>query len=241
MITIAVFDSDSSNREKIKRTFLNYTMRFQTDIDVLWFFDKFDQNKIKKYASTIHIAFISLDVKEGEDAGNIIYRCNEDCRIVFYSAGAKDLEPLLRFRPRSFYTLAEDDARVYQKVDDILSEIKRSHRYFCYENKRKLLWIPLKSIVYLQSDLKYVNICLQNGKQERIYAKLSEISPLLDGDFIRIHKSYFVNKKAVRSVNKSEKLIVLGNGRQLPVSEANYKAVMSAFDESTRRESKKCQ
>lgn len=232
MITIAVFDSDPANRETVRKTLVSYTMRQFTDIDVLWFFDGFETERIKKYAPLIHIALISLDFKESFQISKNLYRYNEDCRIVFYSAAANDLEPLLRFRPRAYHRTPEKESVLFDKLNEIVSEIKYSSGIFCHENKREILLIPLKSIVYFQSDLKYINIVLTNGKQERIYAKLSDIEPYTDSGFLRIHKSYFVNKRYVRSVSKTEKTVVLKNDCRLPISEANYKAVMAAFGES---------
>lgn len=231
MITIAVFDSDPLNQNEIKKIIIDYSVQRHVDLDILWFSDNFSKDSIKKYARSIQIAFISLDFDESEKVSEVLYYCNEDCRIIFYSGTSNELEPLLRFRPRAYYYTNEEDKSLFEVIDDIFSELKNSSCYYYHENKREILLIPLRKIMYFQSDLKYVNIYLRTGKQERVYAKLSEIEAKLTPDFIRIHKSYYVNRKYIHSVNKSKKLVVLSNAQELPISEANYKTVIAAFNE----------
>ena len=231
MIKLAVFDNDPANRAAIKNAIVKYTMQSLTDFDVFWFFENLDESRIKKYSSAIHIALISLNIRESAKIGKTIYQNNEDCRIVFYSSDPNELEPLLRVRPRGYYKTSDGENSLFGKIDDIVSEIKLSSNYFCHENKREIILIPTRQILYFQSDLKYVNICLKNGKEERVYAKLSEVESGLDSDFLRIHKSYLVNTRFVRSVNKSDKIVTLANETELPISEANYKDTLSFFKE----------
>ena len=231
MIKLAVFDCNRSNREELKEIIVKYTVKSSTEFDVLWFFENITADKITKYSPSFQIALISLDMKESQKIGELIYHSNEDCRIVFYSAAPKELEPLLRVRPRGYYNKNENENCLFLKIDDIVTEIKHSNKLFCYENRTRIIIIPYRNILYFQSDLKYVNIFLNDGKQDRVYSKLSEIEPKLSSDFLRIHKSYLVNKKYICSINKSDKLIILTNGLSLPVSEAYYKTAISGISE----------
>ena len=158
MITIAVFDNDPSNRENIRDLIVKFSVQNQTDLDVLWFFERFDNERIHKVAQSIHVALISLDLRESRRIARLLYRYNEDCRIVFYSSALQELEPLLCFRPRAFFVTSEESMGLYQKMDDIIAEIKCNNHFFCHESKRGILLIPLSTILYFQSDLKYVNI-----------------------------------------------------------------------------------
>lgn len=82
-----------------------------------------------------------------------------------------------------------------------------------------------RNILYFQSDLRYVNICLVHGENPRILAKLSAIEELAGELFVRIHKSYLVNAKHVLWMDKKNHLVLLTNGEQLPISDAQYEKV----------------
>lgn len=231
MLTFAVFDNAPANRAAIKDIVVRYTMRSLTDIDVLWFPERVDTEKLKQYAPGIHIALVSLDIRESAAIGKAIYQCNEDCRIIFYSAEARELEPFLCVRPRGYYRIAKKESCLYEMLDSVVSELKNSSACFCHETRRDVFLLPLRQILYFQSDLKHVNIVMTNGKAERICAKLSEVEPSLDSGFLRIHKSYLVNTRRIRAFHKSEKYIELESGQSLPVSDACYKDVAQYFRE----------
>ena len=86
--------------------------------------------------------------------------------------------------------------------------------------------IPLAHILYLQSDLKYVEVRTASGEGLRLFSRLSPLEPRLDGRFVRIHKSYIVNSRYVESVDKAAHLVRLSGGEALPVSDAWYGRAM---------------
>lgn len=232
MLRIAVFDTDPSGRETIKQNILKYTVKCSTDIDVYWFFDRIEKEKIIKYIPLVHIAFISCDIKLNNEIGRLIYRVNEDCRIVYYTHEMREnIADLLCVRPRGFFNTFKNEEAIFECVDGIIEELKNSSNYFYYENRREVILVPMRGVLYFQSNLKYVIIHLKNSSTKKIYTKLSEIEPSLDSDFLRIHKSYIVNAKKIRSVDKSNKIVTLANGETLPISDANYKSVVEYFSE----------
>lgn len=231
MIKAAVFDNNVENRNSLKQTIIKYTAQRNIDIDVFWFFEDFGAEKIKKYAPSFNIAFISTDVDDKYRISRTIYEINEDCRIVYYSVFETDLEPMLRVRTRAFHLSSRGETVLMQILDDIINEIKTSRNIFYYETRREILVIPYSNILYFQSDLKYIIIHTKNNNSERIYTKLSSIEPLLNNRFLRIHKSYILNSTYVSRIDKSSKTVILKNGEALPVSDANYKAVTNYFSE----------
>lgn len=226
MINLAVFDSNPSNCKKIKKDVLNYSVQDNIDLDLLWFFDKTDSSKIKKYASTINIALISLDLQDGKSIGRQIYKINEDCRIIYYSSDNCELEQLLCVRPCGFYNASKCDEDLIAYIKSSISDLKSSKNHFYYETRKDIFVFAMKTIMYFQSDLKYVMI--HTDKQiEQIYGKLSSIEPNLSSDYLRIHKSYIVNIRYVKRLDKSQKAIVLLNDEMLPISDVNYKTVVT--------------
>lgn len=234
MIQTAVFDNNVENRSSLKRTIVKYTTQRNIDFDVFWFYEDFRTEKIKKFASFLNIAFISTELDEEYQISRAIYETNEDCRIVYYSSKAIDLEPMLSVRTRAFHLSARGETALIQILDEIIYELKKNKNNFYYETRREIFVIPHRSILYFQSDLKYVIIHLKNKNPERIYTKLSDIERSLDNNFLRIHKSFILNTDYVSRIDKSNKTIHLKNGEELPISDVHYKAVIAYFSERDR-------
>lgn len=239
MIRIAVFDNKETNREAIKQIIAKYTAQQNIDFDVLWFFEDINKDKIEKYISSVNISLISLDLEHNGDISQIVYDNNEDCRILYYSSFVRDLEPLLCVRPRGFHLMSRGEAAFVESLDDIVTEVRKSKNNFYHETRKDIFVIPLKSIIYFQSDLKYVIIKIKNKESERIYSKLSAIEPYLNKNFLRIHKSYILNTDFVDQIDKSNKTIILNNGEILPISDVNYKTVINYFLEREKEYGKR--
>ncbi|MBR1763039.1 MAG: LytTR family transcriptional regulator [Eubacterium sp.] len=234
MIKAAVFDNNIANRNSLKQIIIKYTAQRNINIDVFWFFDDFGEEKIKEYAPSFNIAFISTEADDKYRISRTIYEINEDCRIVYYSSSATDLEPMLSVRTRAFHLSARGETALIRILDDIINELKISRNNFYYETRREIFVIPYSNILYFQSDLKYINIHIKNKETERIYTKLSLIESSLNTCFLRIHKSYILNSKYVSRIDKSNKTVILKNGEVLPISDVNYKAVINYFAERER-------
>lgn len=165
-------------------------------------------------------------MENGEEIGNLIYNCNTDCRILYYRREKGELEHLLSSRPIAYHELRYDEKLLFDKIKYIISEISNAVNTLSYETKRNKYFFTYKEILYLQSDLKYVNICKTNGKKEMIYTKLSEIEKLLEHGFVRIHKSYIVNRSYIDIVDKKTRMVIMKNGDMLPIFDAQYKNVI---------------
>lgn len=222
MICLAVFEADPSRKATIKDWLVRYTVQQNCEMELLWFVDDDPAPKMEKHAERIQIALISLDSEKGFEIGQALYEKNPDCRILYYRSAECDLVPLLSSRPVSFYLWQNGREVFLEKLDKVYNDVLLSQTTFRYETKNKLYLLPKRNILYFQSDLRYVNIRLLHGEHPRILAKLSEIEQLAGDFFVRIHKSYLVNPRHVLWMDKKNHLVLLTNGEQLPVSDAQY-------------------
>jgi two-component system LytT family response regulator len=77
--------------------------------------------------------------------------------------------------------------------------------------------IDATNIIYLQSEVNYTRIFLRDGKSYLESKTLKYFNSILgDPAFIRIHKSYLVNRTQVLSI--SPDYVLLRNGMELPIS-----------------------
>ncbi len=84
--------------------------------------------------------------------------------------------------------------------------------------------IDTQNIMYLQSEINYTRLFTKDGKTYLEAKTLKHFDSVLEGtEFIRIHKSYLVNKNCI--VSMTSDFVLLKNGVQLPVSRRKGRAL----------------
>lgn len=218
---LCIVDSRKSHIEDLKIWIEKYSLQKNCYFSAIEFTDNEAVSKIRKYAPIFQIALISLDSAEGEACGRIIYENNPECRIMYYRSEPCTLVPLLSSRPISFFLWPKGEAVFLKRFEEMCQEFIYA-KIFHYETRSREYLIPKSKILYLQSDLRYVNIHVLQGENPRILSKLAEMEPLMGESFIRVHKSYLVNAKHVLYLDKKNHLVLMCNGEQIPVSDAQY-------------------
>ena len=91
----------------------------------------------------------------------------------------------------------------------------------------KIVRIELSDIKYIESMHEYVKIHLTDGKPVMTLLSLKSIEEQLPSDrFMRVHRSYIVNKEKIRVVERNR--IVFDNNVYIPVSD-QYKEAFQEF------------
>jgi two-component system LytT family response regulator len=102
-----------------------------------------------------------------------------------------------------------------------------SINYLFIKEQGETIPIPLVDIEYLEADGAYSIIFLTKGKSYTTSKTLKTITTSLSEDFIRIHKSYIVNKAMIKSYKK-DSLTTIHN-KCLPVSRVGAKELSQHF------------
>lgn len=241
MFCIGVYETRKNRIHAFQEKIVHYSIQTDRDIDILWLVGAEAEENLERYVNRMQLIFISMEAPGNKKLGDRIYRLNPDCRICYYKAEKSDLEPFLSARPIAFYLWAEKEdvpkgktehssntgKEFMQKLDDLLNEIMGACGIFSYETRKTKHIIPIRDILYFQSNLKYVEIHTRSGADCKIYAKLSEIESVLAKEnisdaFLRIHKSYIVNLPYIESLDKVNHMLCLAGGESLPVSDSCY-------------------
>lgn len=230
MFCMAVFETDRRRQDILHDCLTRYSFERNTDFDIFWFTDQNAVQKLGNYAATLCLAFISLEEPCGLQFGLQLYRQNPACRICYYKTMPCDLKPLLPSRPAGFYLWPPEQSDFSAMLDALILEIEQATDFFCFENRQEVYHLPVSSIVYFESDLKHVMVHRKKGEDIRLLAKLSEIESRLGPGFVRIHKSYIVNRTYVRIIDKKAHVCQLESGERLPISEAQYVKVIKGMN-----------
>lgn len=90
--------------------------------------------------------------------------------------------------------------------------------------------VPLERLLYIESKLHKLEFHIMQEELEVyiMYDTLNELENKLKGDgFIRIHQSFLVNKKCIKSILRYK--AVLDNGLELIIPKARYRYVKDTF------------
>ena len=140
---------------------------------------------------------------------------DEDMLIVFITSKIEFMQT--GYEVKAFRYLLKDqiDTGLPKIWKDIEKELlNRADTYFTYEFERKTYRYPCRDILYLESNLRRI-ILHTNRDTAALYGKLDDLAikyPM----FVRIHKSFLVNRRHIRSISAG--MVVLSNGDVLSIS-----------------------
>ncbi len=118
------------------------------------------------------------------------------------------------------------EEKIKEVLHMALEELKMSEdQYYVIEQKSTAIKLPLKSVLYFQSDRKKVKAVTLN-RTEEFYDKLSDMEAKLPAYFVRCHNRYLVNLNYVERVETS---VCICKGEEIPVSRGCRQELMAAF------------
>ncbi|WP_347374522.1 LytTR family DNA-binding domain-containing protein [Aequorivita sp. Q41] len=82
--------------------------------------------------------------------------------------------------------------------------------------------VMYQDIIYIESNSEYVNYYLENGKKIMANQSLSKLESKLPTSFLRVHRSYIVNKEKVTGLKNRELMLT---NEKIPVSDSYYNTI----------------
>jgi len=222
-INIAICDDEPAHIENIRNALPDLEMDIYTNPSLL-----FEAARGGKEYDVIFLDVI-MPGFDGISLAREIREINEDVIIVFITSKIEFMQT--GYEVKAFrYLLKEQISHGLKRVwNDIETELAaKKDEYFVYEFERQTYRRSYREILYFESSLRRVTIHTKNNKNKNtdiFYGKLDDIeksSPM----FARIHKSFLVNKRHIRSL--SADTVILSNGETLPVSR-KYSADLGAM------------
>jgi len=208
-IKIAICDDELIHIENIRYMLPDLEMDIYTNPNLL-----FETVRGGKEYDVIFLDIMMPGI-DGISLARELREINDDAIIVFITSKIEFMQT--GYEVRAFrYLLKDQISDGLKKVwADIETElVAKKDEYFIYEFGQQVYRRSYREIIYFESSLRRVTIHTKNNA-DIFYGKLDDIekdSPL----FVRIHKSFLVNKKHIRGI--SADTVILSNGEVLPVS-----------------------
>ena len=80
-------------------------------------------------------------------------------------------------------------------------------------------FIDLNEIVYSEASNNYSKLVPKDGRYLLVSKSLKDIQEVLEEEhFLRIHRQYIINLNHVKQFNRSEGVLTMTNGENIPVA-----------------------
>lgn len=158
---------------------------------------------------------IAMPGLDGIGLAREIRELDEDVIIVFVTSKVEFMQ--IGYEVRAFRYLLKDQLEsglpaIWADIEKELAD--REDQYFVFDYNRQTYRYACKEILYFESSLRRVILHAKSGTAV-LYGGLDEIEAEHPA-FVRIHKSYLVNPRYVRTVSAGN--VITTDGEVLPVS-----------------------
>lgn len=236
MFKAAICDDESMILEHLHKHISNEFKRQGTDVCI----DKFTSGKDflnAHKADPFDVVFLDIDMPQisGFDVAEMIGG-NESTLLIFVTMHDEFVFSSLKFQPFRFIRksfLGDELGEVLDAVNKVLSK-RAAGRKFKLQTKLHDVYVDIEQIVYIEIYGHWLRV-YTNGDREVLecYGILSDYESQLDSfDFVRTHKSYLVNCRYIRSVEKDQ--VVLDDKTTIPLSRRRINDVNDKFTKYLR-------
>ncbi len=219
MIRVAICDDIEDVCLSLEDILKKHT--FSTNIQVDYFCSGIElfNSFIKKQYDLILLDIELSDAENGMLISNKIKDVYPNVIIIFFTGKSGYERELLNFEPFRFLSKPIKEKDLILAVEAAIKRLEGwEEKYFIFKINNVGYKANLKEIIYFVSQSPYISIkCIDDqakfrGKMDDIELELAQKS----SDFIRVSKSYLVNKQFIRSYSTKE--IVLNNGEKITIT-----------------------
>jgi len=192
--------------------------------------------------STINVIF--LDIKLGDRNGFEILEhigAHENIEVIMVTAYSEYALEAFKYNAINYLLKPVDPEQLQRTISKINERInigpslavanflKTQQERIFFPTRDGYDSLRYKEIIYIKGDGSYAIVHTTNNKQITVSKNLSFFENLLEKqpDFVRIHKSYIINKTHIQKIDKHGGLkLVLTNDTDIPVSPTMKNMVM---------------
>ena len=223
MIRIAVVDDDKTICKQLSDSLTKYSVQENIEFEIESFYDC--ETLIQRLESKAVFDLYFLDIEFGEKMNGMQFGnylrdsiISMHSTIIFISSMESYAKELFRIHPFDFLVKPLSFNNIKTTLDSFFKMYYHGNTNFSFTKNKSLHNISVSKVTFLESSGKKIIIHM-HGDTTDFYGKLSDyIDMKCFSDFVMIHKSYFVNTKAIDRFGYN--YVVLSDNTQLPISRA---------------------
>ncbi len=182
------------------------------------------------------VVFLDIDMPEmsGFDVAEKISD-NKRTLIIFVTTHDELVFSSLKFQPFRFIRKSFFDDELSEVLDAVSSVLSKriAGRKFKLQTKSHDVYVDIEQIVYIEIYGHWLHVHTNDNEVLECYGILSDYESQLEPfDFVRTYKSYLVNCKYIRSVEKDQ--VVLDDKTVIPLSRRRINDVNDKFTKYLR-------
>lgn len=182
---------------------------------------------IEKSGGEPLLVFLDIDM-EGESGIELARRIDANCMVVFTTAFAEYALESYDVDTVDYLLKPISRERFDRAVDRALARAGRSEEeeFLTVKADRKFVRLPLSEILYIEGLGDYLLIHLSDRRVTTRMTFKSLEEALVDKDFLRVNRSYMVNRRKIKDFDSSE--IRIGDS-VIPLGGTYKEAVLSVL------------
>jgi len=227
-LTVAICDNKEAERLRMARLLQDYSRRRHVSFNI----DLYDSGE--RFISAINqhrwdavILDIFMEDADGLKAAERLRACDNECILIFVTTSLEHGVISYKFQASDYLIKPVRQDQLDETLDWYLERYHERFRTLAVRSEWDSLKIPIRDIIYIESRLHTSvihtvkdEICTPQG----ISALESAVQC---GDFLRCHRSYLINLRHVRRIEKQD--FVMDNNDYVPIRSTSVSTARAEF------------
>lgn len=231
MLSIAICDDDIQTTGKMEMQIQKMAKQnfVDTDIEVFWNGKSLVDAVVAGDGFDIIYLDIEMDKEDGISVAKKIRMYDKNVLIIYVTSYENHMRESFSVRPFQFLVKPVSEEQMEMCFKAAYEDINSGDFYFRYSYQRMNHKVPIRDILYFESNKRKVFIVTEEGNFE-LYGKLNEIENGLKSckvSFLRVHQSFLVNYRHVKG--QSYDFVVMDNGKRISISEDRRRMISEQY------------
>ena len=218
-----IVDDEHAGRSTLHMLLRKYCAKEVTDITTT---DNLEEAKVLLESTKFEVLFLDIQLKN-KSGFDLIQYIPSTTKIIFVTAFSEFAIKAIKNRAFDYILKPVDPKELKACVNQCNQEIVRSAKqHLIIKAKGKSVPLELASIIYIKAKGPYAEIQLKSGITYLTSQTLKTIASKLDERFLRVHKSFIINRNFITSFNQKELFL---NKLCIPISRNGLLSLQSYY------------
>ncbi len=231
---LAIVDDESVYRSQVAE--LISSVYGKADVSCFLYADGSELIRSFENGFKLDAIFLDIEMKDidGMTAAKKIREYSKDIPIIFLTSHtelAMDGYEVDAFR---FLSKPVNKLKLSETLTDLEKKLKVDEKIVLKKDGEEIVY-PVSDLIYVEAANNSVRFCFRSGAVE-LRMKFTDAVAMVDelsSDFIKIHRSYYINLGHVRKLSATE--VILDNNETLPVARSASAEAKKSLLEYIRR------
>lgn len=231
---IAIVDDESVFRQQIGQIISSLYGR--DEVTCFLYSDGKELLNSLELGMALDAVFLDIEMKEldGMSTAKVIREKNKDIPIVFLTSHTEMAMDGYEVEAFRFLGKPINETKLRETLTDLEHKLKVEEKIVLHKDGEDLIY-PISTLIYIEAANNCVRFVFKTTSVE-VRMKFAEACKMIDdltSDFVKIHRSYYVNLGHILKLGPSD--VITSDNSALPVARGSASEVKSRLFEYVRR------